>query len=247
MNILAFDTCFDACSTALRLGRDGRTIVRVEAMQRGHAEALPPMINAVMDEAKLRFGELDRIAVTHGPGTFTGTRVGLAAALGLATGLGLPVVAKSSLLCVARSVADILDEQAEAYDGVLVVRDAKRGTLFAEIMGLAGHDGLDPTALDVDALREIIGDRRLVVAGESARSVLGEVDQIGRGGSRWLDAIIAPVPPLIYEPNARALLADAVTAKPADPLRPLYLRPPDAVASRRSVIPRKPPGMRPHE
>ena len=84
MNILAFDTCFDACSVAVRRD-DGAVIAERVLMRRGHAEALLPMIERTMQAAGLSFGDLERIAVTHGPGTFTGTRVGMAAALGLAS------------------------------------------------------------------------------------------------------------------------------------------------------------------
>ena len=87
MNILSFDTCFDACSVAA--GRGLRTLTpsisfAFEAMQKGHAERLLPMVETVMSEAGLAFGALDRIAVTCGPGTFTGTRICVSAARALA-------------------------------------------------------------------------------------------------------------------------------------------------------------------
>ena len=86
MNILALDTSMGACSAAL-LAVDGaaRTLVLREAlMARGHAEALMPMVAEVMQESGTAFASLDLIAATVGPGSFTGVRIAIAAARGLA-------------------------------------------------------------------------------------------------------------------------------------------------------------------
>ncbi|MCH7931874.1 MAG: tRNA (adenosine(37)-N6)-threonylcarbamoyltransferase complex dimerization subunit type 1 TsaB, partial [Proteobacteria bacterium] len=91
MNVLALDTATAACSVAL--WSDGTVLAqRFATMARGHAEALMPMVEAVMAEAGLAFADLDLVATTVGPGTFTGLRVGLAAARGLALAGGLPIV-----------------------------------------------------------------------------------------------------------------------------------------------------------
>ena len=96
MNVLAFDTCLGAVSVAVRWqgpGGDWLTRHAHEARERGHAERLMPMIAEVMEDAGLAFSDLDRIAVTVGPGTFTGVRVGVAAARGLALASGVIVYA----------------------------------------------------------------------------------------------------------------------------------------------------------
>src|ERR1051325_1687828 len=82
MKLLAVDTALGACSAAVL---DGETVLahRFAAMERGHAEALAPMVQEVMNEAGLTFAALDRLAVTTGPGTFTRQRVGLAFMRGL--------------------------------------------------------------------------------------------------------------------------------------------------------------------
>src|SRR6201998_4443921 len=102
MLILAIDTALDACAAAVLDTDSGRLIAQAsQAMKRGHAEALMPLIADVMKEAGVPFATLDRIAVTTGPGSFTGLRVGLSAARGIALaarkgGAGVPPV---SALC----------------------------------------------------------------------------------------------------------------------------------------------------
>src|SRR3972149_9200733 len=88
MNILALDTSMGACSAAVLRG-DGaarRLFARQETRARCHAEALMPMVAEIMEEAGLPFAALDLIAATTGPGSFTGVRIALAAARGLAPG-----------------------------------------------------------------------------------------------------------------------------------------------------------------
>src|SRR5690606_4397524 len=111
MNILAFDTCFGACSAAMLWhdatpsgegGAAGSRIVwRYEEMATGHAERLIPMIDEVLRESGQSLKTLDAIAVTEGPGTFTGIRVGVAAARGLALATALPIRATTSLHVIA--------------------------------------------------------------------------------------------------------------------------------------------------
>ncbi|MEO1493800.1 MAG: tRNA (adenosine(37)-N6)-threonylcarbamoyltransferase complex dimerization subunit type 1 TsaB [Pseudomonadota bacterium] len=96
--ILAIDTSAGQCAVALVGGR--RPVVRAERMTRGHAEALFPMIDAVLAETGASYGDLTRIAVCTGPGSFTGIRAGVAAARGLALGLGVPAVGISRLEAV---------------------------------------------------------------------------------------------------------------------------------------------------
>ena len=83
MRVLAIDCALDACAAAVLESRTGAIMAsQTRIMVRGHAEALMPLVARVMDEAEVEFKELDRIAVTVGPGSFTGLRVGIAAARG---------------------------------------------------------------------------------------------------------------------------------------------------------------------
>ncbi|MGD9766768.1 MAG: tRNA (adenosine(37)-N6)-threonylcarbamoyltransferase complex dimerization subunit type 1 TsaB, partial [Pseudolabrys sp.] len=96
MRILAIDTALESCSAAvLDTARTTALAVEQEPMLRGHAEALMPLIARVMDRAQLEFKEIDRIAVTVGPGSFTGLRVGIAAARGIALASGKPAIGLS--------------------------------------------------------------------------------------------------------------------------------------------------------
>src|SRR3954453_20172088 len=102
MRILAIDTALGACAAAV-LDSAGGAILSCEslAMLRGHAEAVMPLIARVMDAARLDFAALDRIAVTVGPGSFTGLRVGIAAARGIALAAGKPAIGLSTLSALA--------------------------------------------------------------------------------------------------------------------------------------------------
>src|SRR5260221_2260022 len=105
MLILAIDTALDACSAAV-LDTDASKIIAQESqpMKRGHAEALMPLIARVMKASTIAFAALDRIAVTTGPGSFTGLRVGLSAARGIALAADKPVVGLTTLTAYAAPV-----------------------------------------------------------------------------------------------------------------------------------------------
>src|SRR3954454_3864812 len=102
MLILAIETALDACAAGMLDTRASELIAReTQSMKRGHAEALMPLIARVMKEAAIGFAALDRIAVTTGPGSFTGWRVGLSAARGIALAAGKPVVGLTTLTAYA--------------------------------------------------------------------------------------------------------------------------------------------------
>src|SRR5260370_4420910 len=111
MLILAIDTALDACAAGV-LDTDAGKLIAQESlpMKRGHAEALMPLIARVMEQSGLPFSALDRIAVTTGPGSFTGLRVGLSAARGIALAAGKPVVGVTTLTAYA---APVVSENSE--------------------------------------------------------------------------------------------------------------------------------------
>jgi tRNA threonylcarbamoyladenosine biosynthesis protein TsaB len=141
--VLAFDCSGAACSAALWL--DGRLATeRFAAMARGQAEALMPQIQSVMHEGGLDFFDLDAIATTVGPGSFTGLRLGLAAARGLALAAGRPLVAVTAFEAL---LAGLSEEQC-AGRMVAVAIDSRRGPVFAQLFD--GHRSAVGSPVSVD-------------------------------------------------------------------------------------------------
>jgi tRNA threonylcarbamoyl adenosine modification protein YeaZ len=182
----------------------------------GHAERLMPMIADVMGEAGLAFSDLKRIAVTTGPGTFTGVRVGVAAARGLALATGAEVVAATSLAVMAREGEALL--AAPGGERLVVAVDARRGMYY--VQAFAGPDEPESEALllPAEAVAELAGNRPLVVVGSGASAVAGAI--VAAGGRAQ-----ARLPDL--QPHARSLALMAATLSPVSPVQPFYLRPPD--------------------
>src|SRR6202046_2678989 len=111
MLILAIDTALDACAAGVLDTEAGKLIAQESlAMKRGHAEALRPLIGRVIDQSGIGFAALDRIAVTTGPGSFTGLRVGLSAARGIALAANKPVVGVTTLTAYAAPVVSANNE-----------------------------------------------------------------------------------------------------------------------------------------
>ena len=233
MNLLAFDTCFAACSVAarVRLGDDERRAVRFEAMTTGHAERLFPMIDGILAELEIGYADLDGLAVTVGPGSFTGTRLGIAAARGLALATGLSVFGTTSLAAIA---ARAVRTSAWPDDPVLVCHDARRGQIYAQCFGDgAAASGLSaPVVLGAEELLAALRPGNYVVTGTAAAIV----DAAARESRQ--DRIDFRVHQLPGDglPDAEALLD-----LPLETLSlpsPLYLRPPDAKPQAGHSIPR---------
>jgi tRNA threonylcarbamoyl adenosine modification protein YeaZ len=125
--LLAFDTSAAHCAAALLLP-DDRVILRDEPMEKGQAERLVPMLEEVLAEGGIGWGELRALAVGTGPGNFTGVRIAVAAARGLALGLGIPAVGVTRLEALAHRLPR----------PVLVVEDAKRGQVYVQVFTSEG-------------------------------------------------------------------------------------------------------------
>ena len=219
MNILAFDTCFDACSVAAGRGLRSLTPViaeRFEAMQIGQAERLMPMIEEAMGEAGMTFNMLDRIAVTSGPGTFTGTRIGIAAARALSLVCGAPIVAISSLALMA------LNSQIANYDkrALAIATDARRGEAYIERFDNRTFQPLGgPLVLSFADAARALGPHPALIAGSAAAAISAEAKTQGSD-------VRAVMPGLL--PDALDMLFRAAALPIIEKPSPLYLRPPDA-------------------
>lgn len=214
MLILALDTAMAACSVAV--WRDGTTLAaRREEMARGQAEALVPMIRDVMAEAGVAWAELDRVAVTIGPGSFTGLRVGLATARALTVAAGTPVVGVTTTEALAAAVNPAL----RAGRRVLAAVDSKRDDLFLQWFDADLAPLGPPCSAEPQAVRAQLAEGPAVIVGDAAE-------------------LLAPLPETVVavapdgatvtpDPSVVAALA-AVRLLPAEPPQALYIRPPDA-------------------
>lgn len=220
MKVLALDTATAACSVAVWC--DGAIRANGYAtMDRGHAEALMPMVERTMDAAGLAYSELDLLAATVGPGTFTGLRVGLAAARGLALATRLPIVGVTTLEALAHGVA----RESRAGRPVMAVLDARRGEVYGQAFA-ADLAPLDPPrALAPMAAAAMLPAGPVVLVGDGAEMVLAAL-----AGPRR-DVTIAATPRLPDAVHVAALAASRFAADDGSPRaapRPLYLRPPGA-------------------
>jgi tRNA threonylcarbamoyladenosine biosynthesis protein TsaB len=219
VKILGLDTALGACSAALLA--DGRVLARAfEEMPRGHAEALAPMVDALMRKAGWAYSALDRIAVTTGPGTFTGQRVGLAFARAMALALKIPAIGVTTLDAMAQ---EALEKVAEA-DWAVVAADAKRGEIYLSARTRAGETFIPPELVLLSNAPERIGasktDRRasVAVAGTAAEALIPLLR----------DAALIPSDSFVRQPDAVFVARLAADKPEGPPPKPLYLRPPDA-------------------
>ncbi len=205
---MALDTTAGACSVAL--WRDGEVVAhRCEPMARGHAEALVPMMQAVLAETGWTVASLDAVGVTVGPGAFTGLRIGLSAARGVALAASIPAVGVGSLEALAHGTG-----AAERVGRVVAaVLDTKRGDLYAQLF----ESDLTPIT------------RPSVATAEAVRARLADRDVLSVGDGAVPGAVPASAPPW---PDAEAVAALAARRLAEDPTpgppRPLYLREPEA-------------------
>ena len=209
MKILSLDTAMAACSAAVVDTDHPLPLAEAyQPMERGHAEALAPMVSEVLRAAGLSMAELDRIAVTIGPGTFTGVRIGLSFARGLGLARGIPVIGIDSLSAIAAN------EKASAP--LLVVSDARNGEVYAS---------------SFDSERRMIAAPHITTPALAAHSmppgtmVIGTAKQsaiTARGAGDLAPSHAGDLP--VAARFARLAAHAAQDSMPA----PLYLRAPDA-------------------
>jgi len=234
MRILGFDTTTSACSVAL--WQDGRIAARrFEAMAKGHSEHLMGMIGDVMKAAGTDYPDLDLIAVTTGPGGFTGIRIGLAAARGLALAADVPCLGVSTLDAVAHGV-----KETEREDGVvLVALESKRPDLYAQAFAPDLKPLSDARAVLPENLAEDLAEMLATPPGKSTRILMvGDaatraVEGLKAGGlsKAGMKAVLSGAPGSPDAAIVAALAADRWTPDTApERPRPLYLRSPDAKA-----------------
>jgi len=220
MKVLAIDTACSACSVAIAV--DGGVVAADSAaMARGHAEALIPMVQSVMARAGMAYSSLDLVAVTVGPGSFTGLRTGLAAARGIGLAQGIPVVGVTTLEAVA--AASVKDPVASAGLPVVIALETRRTDLYVQLFDPSSDQGLTPQseilALPPEAALSLIPETGALLAGDGAARLLALASPALRGTLQHAEAVCLP--------DAADVAAIAMSRAEA-PLAaaPLYIHPP---------------------
>jgi tRNA threonylcarbamoyladenosine biosynthesis protein TsaB len=224
LRILAIDTSLEACSAAvLDAGRENGVTGQSLPMLRGHAEALMPLIATVMSDANMEFAELDRIAVTVGPGSFTGLRVGVAAARAIALAAGKPVVGVTTLAALAAPYVD-------AGGALMAVINARHDRVYMQLFGPGGRSLVSPriATVTIAAHVALAGPTRIV---GNATKLIEDV---------W--PALEPKPPLVHARAADIAWVARLGAASHDltsPVRPLYLSEADAHPQEAGILPRR--------
>jgi tRNA threonylcarbamoyladenosine biosynthesis protein TsaB len=227
VRILAIDTALGACSACvLDAGEPDPVAIEQTAMDRGHAEALMPMIERVMAATEGGFSSLDRVAVTIGPGSYTGLRVGISAARAIAFAAGIPAVGVSTL---AASAAPLIGREGGRV--VAAALDARHGQVWFQALNAQGKQLVSVRQVNHRDAARAIGAGPVSLVGSAALAVANEAWAIG------LDAIVVDdrkAPDVIWVAHL-GLIADPETAPP----RPLYLKPPETTPQDRARLPRR--------
>lgn len=216
MRILAIDaSCGAVSGCVLDSGADEAIARHSEPMERGHAEALAPLLERLMFAVEGGFATLDRIAATVGPGSFTGIRIGLATARAIGLALDIPVVGVSTLVAFAGPLL------LEPHPGIIAsVIDARHGRVYFQLFEPTGRPLIPPR---LEGLREAVravGAGPVRMTGSGARLLAMEAVRAGFGAELVSSADF---------PDILAVARVGLAADPRDcPPRPLYLKPPDA-------------------
>ncbi|HEX3689683.1 MAG TPA: tRNA (adenosine(37)-N6)-threonylcarbamoyltransferase complex dimerization subunit type 1 TsaB [Solirubrobacteraceae bacterium] len=241
MRVLGLDTATRATTVALLDSEREKAVERRDDPPAGarprHTTRLMALVVEVLGAAGAEWGDVDRIAVGVGPGTFTGLRIGVATARALARARGIELVGVSTLHSLARGAAEAGAGGDGVHDAVMAVIDARRSEVFAA--GWAATDAaqagatpvFSPRAVAPDALAETMrkDGRAWVAVGDGAVEFRSALEQAG-----------ARIP----EPDSglnrvsaveHCRLAFALRPEPPEEVQPEYLRLPDAEISLRSA------------
>ena len=211
MLTLALDTSMAACSVCV-YDTDKSLVIGAnqQFMDRGQAEALAPMVQETMKMAGVGFADLGRIAVTTGPGTFTGVRIGLAMARGLGVALNIPIIGINSLAAIAAN-------EAVKNIPIVVAVDARAGEIYFASYDLSGHEVTGPAVVSLDEARKLMPTHSVAILGTAAELLLQKL-----GSHLHLRSDAGDLP--IAENFVRLAAGIPVSDIPPEPL---YLRAPD--------------------
>lgn len=227
MRILAIDTALGACSACVLDAGEAQPLASEQlAMDRGHAEALMPLIERVMNAVEGGFSSLDRVAVTVGPGSYTGLRVGVSAARAIAFAAGIPSVGVTT---VAACAAPLIGREPGRV--IAAALDARHGQVWFQALSAEGKPLVSLRQVSYRDAARAIGAGPVSLVGSSALAVANEAWAIG------LDAVVvdsARAPDIAWVARL-GLIADPETAPP----RPLYLKAPETTPQDKARLPRR--------
>src|ERR1700722_12218281 len=227
MLILAIDTALDACAAAVLDTEAGGLIAQEsQAMKRGHAEALMPLIARVIEQSGIGFAGLDRIAVTTGPGSFTGLRVGISAARGIALAANKPAVGLSTLLAYA--APHLANDETTP---VVSVIDARHNHVYLQTFAPGGRTVIAPRIAPISEAMRIAAETPARIVGNAARLV---ADGLKSQGKQSIVVDDRPAPDIAWIATTGA----AMNQDQAPP-KPQSLRAPDAQPQNAAQLPRR--------
>jgi tRNA threonylcarbamoyladenosine biosynthesis protein TsaB len=226
MRVLAIDTALGACAAAVLDSGVGALLASESVlMARGHAEAIMPMIARVMDKAQCEFADLNRVAVTVGPGSFTGLRVGISAARGIALAAGKPAIGLSTLSALAAPHV-----AARTGDTIIAAIDARNEQVYFQVFAPNGTTIVTPRVDRVRAAVRAVPVGPTVITGSAAALV----------AAHWPSGSPTPhveehaAPDIGWVARLGAAAQDEGTAP-----KPLYLRRLDARPQEAGRLPRR--------
>jgi len=215
MNILALDTALGAVSACVLRAEDEAVLAYESiAMERGHAEALLPLVDRVMAQVPGGFESLGRIAVTIGPGSFTGIRIGISAARAFGLACEVPVVGVSTLSALA---APLMKTQPPCT--VVAAIDARHGQIYVQAFTPEGRTLVSPRIAPVRETVRLFGSGPMRISGSGAQAAAIEA---------WTMGLKADVADVLSAPDISYVARLGLLADPEILARPLYLKAPDA-------------------
>lgn len=216
MLVLAIDTALDSCAAAI-LDSQAKSVLAQESlpMKRGHAEALMPLIARVATKARVAYLDLDRIAVTTGPGSFTGLRVGISAARGIALAANKEAVGITTLSAY---VAPLVAEKSTLP--IVVAIDARHDNVYFQAVAGTGATLIRPGLVPIEDTFRAARFGAVRIVGNAAKML----------ADRWPPQMPAPslVDPKPGPDIAWVAWVGAATDPAKSPAKPFYLRAPDA-------------------
>jgi len=227
VRVLAIDTALGACSVCvLKAGEGAPTARETLHMERGHAEALLPAVERVVAQLPNRFADIDRIAVTIGPGSYTGLRVGISAARAIGLAVRAPVVGVTTLSGLLAPIVAAGERRLTA-----AAIDARHGSVYFQAVTAGGRSVIPPAHLTLREAVRILGSGPVVLTGSGAPLLAREALEAGVG----IDLDQAAL-----EPDVAWIARLGAAADPEHALaKPLYLKGPDAKAQDHARIARR--------